>query len=110
MRAGDLDRRITIQRAAVSHDEFNGAVETWQNLGTVAAERRDMTNREMMAAQQIGAALQSHFTVRSSALTRTITPKDRLSYDGAVWNIEGVREMPGKDWYLTITATRRADG
>ena len=108
-KTGDLDDRLTIERAAVTYDEFNGAVETWSALATVAAGKTDLSDRELLAAQQVGASMQSRFVIRSSVLTRTVTAKDRLLYEGDVWNIAGVKEMGGRNRFLEITAARRAD-
>ena len=41
MSAGELDRKITIQRATVTLNEFNELIETWTDHATVWAKRRD---------------------------------------------------------------------
>ena len=111
--AGELDRSITIQRATVVYNEFNEAVETWADLITVRAKRRDVSDRqriEMLAAGQVGAFLASRFTIRSSTETRTIKPTDRLIHDGATWSIHGVKEADeGRFRFIEIMAVKDAD-
>jgi SPP1 family predicted phage head-tail adaptor len=108
--AGDLDRRIAIERATSVPNELNEPVETWVTFITVWAQRKDVSDGEKFAAGQVGSSLRSRFVIRSSAQARTVTPVDRISYSGAIWNIEGVKETPeGRNRFLEITAVRDAD-
>ena len=111
VRAGDLDRRITIQRLAeTGSNAFNEVAEAWTDLATIWARRADISDSERMAAGQVGAALTSRFVVRSSSITRTMTPADRIFYAGSAWNIFGIKETrEGRNQYLEITAAREAD-
>lgn len=112
--AGDLDRRITIQRYDSSAtDDFNEPIGAWTDYTTVWAKRSDPPDRaraEVLQAGQIGSSLMSRFVVRSSSKTRTVTPVDRLSYDGAIWNIKNVKETSeGRRQFIEITAVRDLD-
>lgn len=108
--AANLDRKITIQRASTVMNEFNEPVETWADLVTVRAMRRDVSDGEKFASDQIGSHLAARFTVRSSTGTRGIKASDRLVHEGANWNIIGVKETAdGRHRFLEITATRDAD-
>lgn len=108
--AQELNRRITIQRATTVPDEFNEPVQTWTDLATLWAARRDVSDGEKFAAGQVGSSLQSRFVVRHSSVSKTITPVDRIAYDGATWNIMGIKEtQDGRRRFLEITAARDAD-
>lgn len=108
--AGNLDRKITIQRATTVPNEFNEPVETWADFVTVWAMRRDVSDGEKFAAGQVGSSLRSRFTIRSSSETRTITPADRLAHDSAIWSIHGVKEAnEGRRRFIEITAVKDAD-
>jgi SPP1 family predicted phage head-tail adaptor len=113
MQAGDLDRRITLQRATATQNELNEDVDTWADVATVWARRRDASDSqkiEYMAAGQVGAFIVSRFTVRSSSVTRDVTPVDRLMHEGKVWEIRGVKEADeGRRRFIEITASRDAD-
>ncbi|WP_244483735.1 phage head closure protein [Rhizobium sp. Root482] len=108
--AQQLDRRITIQRVTTVNNEFNEPVETWSDLATLWARRKDSSDvvkTELLGAEQISAYLLAHFTIRSSTLSKTITPLDRISYDGHVWNIKGTKEAAdGRNRFIELTAVR----
>ena len=90
MRAGKLDRVITIQRAVTSPNAFNEPVETWQDVARVWAQQRPNRGAERFTAQGINgdAVLTFHIRWRSD-----LTVKDRILYEGRVWNITDVREV-----------------
>lgn len=108
--AGDLDRRITIERATRTVDEFNSPVETWSTFITVWARRKDgsdLVKTELLGAEQVGSFLLSHFVIRSSSQAKTVTPTDRINYDGHIWNIKGTKETSeGRNRFIEISAVR----
>ena len=90
MRAGKLDRRVTIERAALTTNDFGEVVEAWQCVATVWAQQRPNRGGERFAAQQTvgGKVLTFHIRYRSDLTTR-----DRLIYDGLTYNILDIREI-----------------
>ncbi|CCE96156.1 hypothetical protein SFHH103_01659 [Sinorhizobium fredii HH103] len=108
---GKLDRRITIERETeTGRNEVNEPILEWTALATVWARRRDASDGEREAAGQLGSTLMSRFVVRSSSVTRTVTPVDRLNYSGATWNILGVKEAEeGRNRFIEITTIKDAD-
>lgn len=108
--AGDLDRRIIIERFTSTTNEFNEPIESWSTLTTVWAQRKDTSDLakvEYLGAEQVGSFLMSHFVIRSSTTAKTITPLDRINYDGHIWNIKGTKETSeGRNRFIEITATR----
>lgn len=108
--AGKLDRMVTVERFGGTANEFNEVVEGWSAFLTLRARRQDtsdVTKTEILGADQVGSFLLSHFTIRSSAEAKTITPADRLAYDGAVWNIKGVKEtVQGRNRFIEISAVK----
>ncbi len=109
--AGALDRRITIQRSTAGTDPLNAEILTWTDYITVSAQRRDSSDGERYAAGQVGTQVLARFKVRSSSLTRTITARDRISHDGATWNIKSApyETLDGRKRFLWITAAKDAD-
>lgn len=109
--AGDLDRRIDIERVTEgSQNGFGEPSQTWSTLTTVAAQRMDVLDSEKIAAGQRDSALMSRFVIRSSSTARTVTPLDRLNHDGETWNITGVKEtQQGRNRFIEITAVRDSD-
>jgi SPP1 family predicted phage head-tail adaptor len=106
--AGELDRRITIQRATVTRNEFNEPIESWGDLTTVWAKRRDASAAEAYRAQEVGAEITARFTVRWSMIAATVNPSDRLSFEGKLYNITAVRDVGRKQW-REIDAVARAE-
>ncbi|NOV15879.1 head-tail adaptor protein [Ensifer adhaerens] len=108
--AGELDRRITIERLTKTVDEFNSPVEVWSAFITVWARRKDgsdLVKTEVLGAEQVGSFLLSHFVIRSSSAAKTVTPTDRINYDGHIWNIKGTKETSeGRNRFIEISAVR----
>jgi head-tail adaptor len=53
----------------------------------------------------------SRFIIRSSSVTKTVTPVDRINYDGHIWNIKGAKETAeGRNRFIEITAVRASNG
>lgn len=111
MAAGPLDRRITIQRNTPgATNGFNEAAESWADYVTVWAGRTDVRDSEKVAAGQVMGSLMCRFRIRSSSETRTVTTKDRLSYDSRTWQIHGVKESTeGRNRFIEITASAEID-
>jgi SPP1 family predicted phage head-tail adaptor len=108
--AGSLDRRIVIERATSTVNALNEPVETWSTYATVWAQRKDVSDGEKLAAGQVGSHLSSRFVIRSNTTTTAITPSDRISHDGALWSIHGIKEtQDGRYRFLEITAAKDAD-
>ena len=108
MDAGKLDRRVQFRRFTLTDDGFT-TVETWADHGApVWASRRDVSDRERMAAMEVSATITTRFQVRWSSFTAGITPKDRLTCEGAEYEITGIKEL-GRRQGFEITASVRAD-
>lgn len=108
--AGNLDRRIIIQRATTTLNEFNEPVETWGDLTTVWARRIDASAAESYRAQEVGAQISARFRVRYSTLIATVNPRDRIVFDGRQYNITRVSEPEGtRNQWRDIDAAARGD-
>jgi SPP1 family predicted phage head-tail adaptor len=109
MRAGALDRRLTIRRATVTQDEFNADVVVWENLTTVWASKTDIRDAERVQAQQVGASVTTRFQIRWSLEVSDISAEDQLECDGRIYAIVGVPKELGRRSGLEITATAQAN-
>lgn len=106
MDAGRRDRRVTFERATETTNALNEPVRTWAAVATEWAAREDVSDSELIAAGELGASLGARFVVLRSSVTETVTPKDRLLHDGAVWNIKAVREKKDAWHLIEIRAAR----
>ncbi len=112
-RAGELDRRIRFERQATGRDDMGGSTdEGWVPLTTVWAKRSDMSDGERFADDAERAATRvTVFKVRSSRVTRGVTPIDRIAYDDSdLYEITGIKETrEGRNNYLEFTTVVRND-
>lgn len=109
LQSGSLDRRVTFQRATTAVSEFNEPVETWGDLATYRAKVVDASAGEAYRALEVNAQISARITVRSSTLTRGLTPKDRATYDGRIYNIVGTRNSPERKHWIEIDVVARDD-
>lgn len=108
--AGRLDRRIQFQRFTETDDGY-GTVQSWADHGSpVWARKTDVSDSERWRAGEVSATITTRFVVRYSSFTADISPVDRLTYDGKIYDISGVKEIDGRRAWREITAAARADG
>lgn len=100
MAAGDMDRKVIVERATVTRDLIGGVVETWATLVTIFCSYVPITGFEAMRNGMVRSSRAALFTTR---FRTDITVKDRLSFGGEYWNITFLREI-GRREGLEITA------
>lgn len=109
MQAGKLDRRITLQRATITRDEYNAEVSTWADLVTVWASYEPIRDGERFRAGERASELSARFQIRYSSQVSGVTSEDRLQFDGRTYEIEHVKEI-GRREGLELTTVARGDG
>lgn len=108
MRAGPLDRRISIERYSTTYNEDNEPVSAWAEVAKRWASKQDVSDGEKIRAAEVGASVTTRFQVRWDSVTETITAADRLVYDGQVYEIAGTKELNRREG-IEITASRQND-
>ena len=111
MRAGRLDRRLTIRRATRTQNALGETVETWADVATVWASKVDKATAEADArgsGEARAATITTHFRIRWSTTTAAVTPLDRVFVGGREFDVTGVREI-GRREGVEIMATARAE-
>jgi SPP1 family predicted phage head-tail adaptor len=108
MQAGPLDRRITIERAMVTLDGFGGEDRIWLTLSVLWASMTPISDGERFRSDERAADITTRFVVRRSNLTKTIDAKDRIFFEGRMYQIYGVKEIGFRDG-IEITASARAE-
>jgi SPP1 family predicted phage head-tail adaptor len=93
MRAGRLDRRITIQGQSIAHSDSGQEEITWSDVATVWAEKREDRGDERFATRQIVGHGVTVFRIRWSAAVAAVTSEHRIVFDGRAFNITAVREI-----------------
>lgn len=101
MRAGVLDRRVTIERATITQDpDYGTEIETWGPLVTVSAQVVQQGGREFLAAAQMMAEIRVLFRLR---WIEGITVLDRVAYADRLHNIKEVRELGRREGLELMT-------
>lgn len=112
MRAGDLDRRIRIERATETQDPQSGEmVKAWGLVREVWGEVRQLSGSEFYSAQQFAAKVDTLFRIRYPHGVRFLPNPDesiRIVHDGTAYNIQHVAEI-GRGEGLEIMAQARAE-
>jgi SPP1 family predicted phage head-tail adaptor len=99
MRAGKLDREITIERATTAVGDAGTVTETWAPVASLRAELVETAADETDPA-----------TTKTTVLFRTryvagVTVADRIDFDGRYFNIKHVSEI-GRRRGLELHAER----
>lgn len=108
MEAGKLDRRLTLLARTLVTNAANEEVETFTSVGTVWASKKDVSDRERVDSQEVGATITTRFQVRHSSLTDDIRPTWRVSCEGRVYEVRAVKEL-GRKVGWEISAEARAE-
>jgi SPP1 family predicted phage head-tail adaptor len=93
MRAGPLDRRITLQRMVVEQSESGQENVTWQDMATVWAQKVENRGAERFAAQQITGRAIRTFRFRWQTDLEHLNTKDQVVYAETAYDITDVREI-----------------
>ncbi len=109
MRAGKLDRKIILQRFTSTLDEYNEPVKTWATLATRSASYEPLSDGERFRASETAANASARFVIRYSAAVSDLDAKDRLTFEGVVYEIVHVKSV-GRREGIEITTSVRADG
>jgi head-tail adaptor len=102
MRAGKLDRQITIQRVTTTLDSAGTVQEAWATLTTLRAEKLDDAIDEHTGQQ--GATTDRTVTFRTRFVAG-LTVADQLSFEGQAFNLLQVKEI-GRRRGLELRAER----
>lgn len=120
MRAGRLDRLVTIQRRAGTQDETGAIVGSWGTLATVPASYTPKSGAEAFKGEGFVARQMVEFRVRWDASFADLRPRDRLVYpglegspepeptEGTIFDIQDVTEL-GRNEGFVILASRRVE-
>lgn len=119
MRAGNLSRRISIQRRTDTQDSAGQPIPTWAQIGSVRwADRKPAGGNEKFGAEQFLAREQVVWEIRYASDLADLNPKDRIVYpvpalsdtpaDSDIYEILAVTEI-GRFQGLRILTARRSE-
>lgn len=90
MRAGKLDRIITIERVATTVDDNGTPVEGWTLVASVRAQRVKLTTEEFLRA--FGSTQEAVAIFRIRHLDG-LTLADRLTCEGETFDLKGIEPL-----------------
>ena len=99
MGIGDLDRRVTIEQAALSPDGAGGGAVSWSELTTVWGRLQPAAGRERLHAMQLQGAASYRITIRRRT---DVTVAMRARVDNRVFNIRAVLNGGGREPYSEL--------
>lgn len=109
MRAGKLDRKITIQRKTTGSSGSGEPIETWSELSTRWASIKPLTGTERLVGENLVAKEQVEFRTRWAEVIADLSPQDRVIYpptasptDLQIYNIVQASEVGRKEAMLIL--------
>lgn len=102
--AGKRDRRIVIERATSTQDDYGEEGPTWTAWCSPFANVRFGTSAERRQAAAEQGSQAATFRVLATEKTRAVTKLDRIGFEGSPWDIEGI--VPIGRTEIEFTATR----
>lgn len=95
MRAGTLDRRITLQVRTDTMNAVGQPIPAWADwVVNLPAAYEPARGREYFAAQALTVTEPARFRIR---YLTGVVPGMRISYDGKIWDVAAVEEMYGRE-------------
>lgn len=108
LRAGHLDREIVIERATVIANSMNEDVPSWSLLAERWASALPVKDGERFQAGEVQSEITMRFQIRWTTETADLDERDRVTFDGRVYDIHGVKEI-GRRVGQEISAAARAE-
>ena len=111
LRAGQLNRRITLQRQSNVQDSYGGPVRTWLNVATIWADIQPLTGRELESAQRMASEVSHQIVVRYQAIfadTRQVASY-RALYRSRIFNIHAALNDEERNVLVTLLASEGLD-
>jgi len=105
VRAGKLDRIITLRSRVQTKNDFGEMEESFKDLGKVWAEKRDLRGNERFVAQQTVGRVDTVFRIRHRT---DISSLSELICDEENYEIQGILEL-GRREGLELQARRRSE-
>lgn len=109
IRAGELDRLVTIKRPQAGQpNAINEVIDGWTDVGPLWAKKTPVNDTERARASEQGAVVTDRFLIRWSSDVAALDPRWLLTFDGRTYDISGVKEI-GRREGLEITAAARGE-
>lgn len=99
LRAGVLNKRVTLQTVSNSADGRGGVTETWGDTVTLWAHIEELAGSEAFTGQQIASNLTHRVTLRYRT---SVAPQQRLKYGTRILKVISVRNPDQRNEMLEV--------
>lgn len=106
-RAGNLTKRVTLERRNETDDDVGEPVPDWTQYAEVWAHFAPQSGAELLAEGQIHAPRTTRITIRYRG---DVLATDRLMHGGVPYNIEAVLEREFRRDEITLICTDGLNG
>jgi SPP1 family predicted phage head-tail adaptor len=87
MRAGRLNKRISIERITETKNDFGEFVYAWSELAKRSAGIEPLNGKEYFSSVGENSGVTTRIRIRYDSVTATITNADRVNHGGTIYNI-----------------------
>jgi SPP1 family predicted phage head-tail adaptor len=105
MKAGKLDREISIEHPVQSTDELGGIETVWMPKAQVWASKEDVSDGERARVSELGASVTTRFRIHWGADAKVT---DRVICEGRVYDLVAVKEL-GRHEGQELSGNARAE-
>lgn len=99
--AGQRDKLVSIQRTGSTEDAHGETVQDWAEVGKEWARVLFGTGYERRSGAAQSGAQPATFQVLDNSLTRSLTVRDRIVWNGMAWSIVGTAPVNRGEIELT---------
>ena len=89
VKASELNKRVTIQRATNIYDAAGGTIKSWNDVATIWAKVEEGRGSEFYQNRQFENQQQAILTIR---YREDVTVHDRISFDGRFFSIVSIQD------------------
>jgi SPP1 family predicted phage head-tail adaptor len=108
MNIGNMDRRIALQSASLSTNNYGEREQTWSTYATVWAQLKYRTGSEKVQDDQVSSTEGATFNIRYSTDTSAAKASDRVVYNGENYEILHIQELGRREGLSLVCELRRA--
>lgn len=108
-RPGGRPHLVSFERASVMRDGYGQDIETWAELEKAWCAVFYGLGSEQRAAASEDALQPATFETDYTAALATLSARDRVAFDGAVWDIKAMNVI-GRNAGIRVTAVRQRNG
>lgn len=109
MQIGRLDRRITLLSYSETRNELNESVEVFTPLNPVWTNVNPTRDSERFLNSEVISEITERFTIRYSNDVKNVDARWCLQFNGKTYRIIGAPKILGRNKYIEISATARAE-